>query len=337
MRLRIRTERGLQTVGASLSQTSSLAELKEEIAKASSISVDRLVLKAGFPPKPLKYLDSDSLATCGIRDGEQLLVEASERAPSPTPAPTSPPAETFNPASHSSQSNLPPSRPSASSSLPAPSPVSLPGDENGIPVGEGILVVREQADDNSCLFRSVAYVTQNDASGHAKLRKVVADAILRQPDTYSSAVLGRDPSDYCRWIQEPNSWGGAVELSILSEHFRVEIASVDVATGRADRFGEGRWSQRVVVIYSGIHYDAIAISPFHSAPADFDQTRFGSDEIQVLDAAKRMAELWKKKKKYTDLATFTLRCGVCKKGLVGQKEAQAHALETGHAEFTEYS
>jgi ubiquitin thioesterase OTU1 len=41
-------------------------------------------------------------------------------------------------------------------------------------------------------------------------------------------------------------------------------------------------------------------------------------------------------RKFTDLANFTLKCGICKKGLVGQKDAQAHAIETGHAQFTEY-
>ena len=32
-----------------------------------------------------------------------------------------------------------------------------------------------------------------------------------------------------------------------------------------------------------------------------------------------------------------LRCEQCKKGLTGEKEAQAHAKETGHVRFGEYS
>jgi ubiquitin thioesterase OTU1 len=36
------------------------------------------------------------------------------------------------------------------------------------------------------------------------------------------------------------------------------------------------------------------------------------------------------------MANFTLRCGVCKAGLVGEKDAVKHAKETGHQSFTEY-
>eukprot|EP00191_Tetraselmis_sp_GSL018_P015312 CAMPEP_0177593178 /NCGR_PEP_ID=MMETSP0419_2-20121207/8993_1 /TAXON_ID=582737 /ORGANISM="Tetraselmis sp., Strain GSL018" /LENGTH=401 /DNA_ID=CAMNT_0019084171 /DNA_START=84 /DNA_END=1286 /DNA_ORIENTATION=- len=31
-----------------------------------------------------------------------------------------------------------------------------------------------------------------------------------------SSFLGKEVEEYCRWIQEPHSWGGAIELSILS-------------------------------------------------------------------------------------------------------------------------
>jgi ubiquitin thioesterase OTU1 len=41
--------------------------------------------------------------------------------------------------------------------------------------------------------------------------------------------------------------------------------------------------------------------------------------------------------KYTDLAKFSLRCSVCRAGLVGQREAQAHAVGTGHGAFEEYA
>jgi ubiquitin thioesterase OTU1 len=57
---------------------------------------------------------------------------------------------------------------------------------------------------------------------------------------------------------------------------------------------------------------------------------------QVEAAVAKLASVWKKKHKYTDLASFTLKCGVCAKGLVGQKDAQQHALSTGHSQFTEY-
>ena len=41
-------------------------------------------------------------------------------------------------------------------------------------------------------------------------------------------------------------------------------------------------------------------------------------------------------RQFTDTANFTLRCLVCQKGLVGEKEAVEHAKSTGHQNFGEY-
>lgn len=58
---------------------------------------------------------------------------------------------------------------------------------------------------------------------------------------------------YIKKILTPNAWGGAIELSIFSKHFRVEIDSIDVATGVVHRFGEDEgYPQRCIVIYSGM-------------------------------------------------------------------------------------
>ncbi|KAI9099725.1 hypothetical protein DFS34DRAFT_615714 [Phlyctochytrium arcticum] len=193
-------------------------------------------------------------------------------------------------------------------------------------------------DDNSCLFRSIGYTLERTPEVSDKLRKVVANAIRNDPSTYNEAILGRPPKAYVDWILQPNSWGGAIELAIFSDHYKVEIDSIDVASLRVDRFGEGAYNRRVLVLYSGIHYDAVALAPSHDAPMDFDQTAFEQkDGDRILTAGVELADIYRKKHKYTDLANFTLRCGICKKGLRGQKEAQAHAMESGHTSFTEYS
>lgn len=41
-------------------------------------------------------------------------------------------------------------------------------------------------------------------------------------------------------------------------------------------------------------------------------------------------------RQFTDIANFTLRCGVCLIGLKGEKEAVEHAKATGHQNFAEY-
>lgn len=46
----------------------------------------------------------------------------------------------------------------------------------------------------------------------------------------------RPRDEYIATILKPASWGGAIELSVLSAHYKTEISSIDVETGRVDRF-----------------------------------------------------------------------------------------------------
>jgi ubiquitin thioesterase OTU1 len=159
------------------------------------------------------------------------------------------------------------------------------------------------------------------------LQQVISDTIASDPFNYNDAILGQDPDEYRRWIVQQNSWGGAIELSIFSDHYQTEIHSIDIKTLRADKFGEGKYSKRVLILYNGIHYDAIALSPIEDGPLDFDQTTFdccpaGSDSDHLLQSAIKLASILKAKKKFTDLAGFTLSCGICKKNLVGQKDGK---------------
>ncbi|KAK8936742.1 hypothetical protein KSP39_PZI012656 [Platanthera zijinensis] len=43
-----------------------------------------------------------------------------------------------------------------------------------------------------------------------------------------------------------------------------------------------------------------------------------------------------RKRSYTNTTNFTLRCGVCPIGVIGQKDAVEHAQATGPVNFQEY-
>ena len=62
----------------------------------------------------------------------------------------------------------------------------------------------------------------------------------------------------------------------------------------------------------------------------------GCDGSVIVKAATELVRRLHEAKQYTDTANFTLRCVVCQKGLRGEKEAQDHAKQTGHVNFTEY-
>merc|ERR1712176_872972 len=106
----------------------------------------------------------------------------------------------------------------------------------------------------------MGYVMKGGRDHATSFRKIVADGIAADPDRYSEVFLANSNAEYCSWIQKPDSWGGAIELSVFAEYFKCEIAAFDISTVRRDLYGEGcRYKQRVMLIYDGIHYDAIAI------------------------------------------------------------------------------
>ncbi|KAF9350131.1 ubiquitin-specific protease otu1 [Mortierella sp. AD094] len=151
---------------------------------------------------------------------------------------------------------------------------------------QGLLVVREVEDNNSCLFNAIAYTLDPTMKNNIQgLRQIVAQAIEVNPDAYSDVVLG-----------------------------------IDVSTNRVDRFD----------------YDALAITPGLDIPSECDQTQFDANSEDIINAGVQLAAKLKKAHKYTDLATFTLRCSICQAGLKGEKDAQQHAQQTSHTSFEEY-
>ena len=62
--------------------------------------------------------------------------------------------------------------------------------------------------------------------------------------------------------KKPDSWGGAISISILFRYFNVEIAVVDIQSCLINRFVEDKfYKERVFLIYDGIHYDSRILEP----------------------------------------------------------------------------
>ena len=82
---------------------------------------------------------------------------------------------------------------------------------------------------------------------------MVANAIRADPDTYPDVILGQPRETYMAKIQSPQTWGGAIELSVLSTHLQVEIDAIDIASGVVHRFGQdSNFGTRGVLVYSGM-------------------------------------------------------------------------------------
>lgn len=142
---------------------------------------------------------------------------------------------------------------SHSAAAAAPPPPLVKGEPAFEPLSDGSAVVRRLVpDDNSCLFSAVGYTMQGSRKGAAGLRAIAAAEVLSDPIEWNEAVLGKSPAEYAKWIKDPLRWGGAIELSIFSKKFRMEIAACDVQTKRVDIYGQGQgYPKRVMLIYDG--------------------------------------------------------------------------------------
>lgn len=78
----------------------------------------------------------------------------------------------------------------------------------------------------------------HDLGKSQELRRVIAHKVRSDPEQYNEAVLEKSNQDYCRWILDRQKWGGAIELSVLADHFGREIAAYDIQTKRCDIYGQ---------------------------------------------------------------------------------------------------
>lgn len=327
--LRLRHPEGVSTFQLDF-DSATVGDLQQQIFAASQIPPSHQEIKSGYPPSTLTVIPGLPLSSLGLRPGEQIIVNQRAIAAAVHP----PTAGTMT---------LPISQ---SFSSPVPQPIATPSSTGPAFVeisDSSVLVHRVVPDDNSCLFSSVALIFEQDINKAQKMRQIVADGIRSNTETYNDAILGMPRDKYISTILTPSVWGGAIELGVLANHFGTEITSIDVETGRIDRFTpptEKSRGDRCVLIYSGIHYDAATLSPAVDAPAEWDQTVFpimSTDEDDpVLEAGKKLATILRERRAFTNTATFDLKCEICGKGLRGEKEARAHAQETGHVRFGEY-
>jgi ubiquitin thioesterase OTU1 len=317
-----------------LDDSATIKDLQTQIAEKTGLT--SFDVKYGYPLKPLEldnFQPDQRILEVGIHlNGESLIVAQKEgatrgvgddapTAPSqPSPSQPSEPSMPLKP--HEDTAEDPP--------------------EIASPEHAGTFVLRVMPDDNSCLFRAVGAAVMGDMDTMVELRSIVAGAIQSNPTEYTAAMLGKKPDEYCTWIQNEDSWGGAIELKILSEYFNIEICSIDVQTLNMFQFNEGA-PTRCIVVYSGIHYDVLALSPSHppytrANPLPHNDTKiFEAIDPVVLKKAKELCRVLQGRHYYTDTSGFTVRCNICGGTFTGERGATKHASETGHYDFGEAS
>ncbi|XP_049843017.1 ubiquitin thioesterase OTU1 [Schistocerca gregaria] len=310
--LKLKTKSG-QNVVEGLTAASTVRDLKTKLCSLTNIGEMNLHVLSGYPPKALDLSDNEAnLRNVGISSGDVLIVE---NKPGAKPKVIS--RNDVIPATRLDNDRVRPHVTDAISDFP------------------GILMRKIVPADNSCLFTSIGFVLGGkvDPTCASYMRQIIAEEVINDGDSYSEAILGKPPRAYCDWILRPDSWGGAIELSVLSHFYGIEIAVVDTLNAIVNRFGEDRhYPQRVFLVFDGIHYD-----PLYMEQGDGDsiQTIFPTSDDRVLLEAEQLAREAKSSRQFTDVERFTLSCLECRVSLRGQAEAQAHARETGHTSFGE--
>lgn len=350
IRLRVQGPEGRAQINIDSSATWS--DLTREISEKTGVA--DFDIKFGYPPQPFNTESIDSQMKLSDLphklNGEQFTVvprnvqeklsnpmESTKRAPE-TVKPL-PPRDLTSPPEH--QAGDFPDQPL---NLTRKKKGDVESDPPEVPVPnlEGVMVLRVMPDDNSCMFRALSSAVLGSAlDGMTELRSVVAQTIQANPELYTEGMLEKKPEDYCRWIQREDSWGGGIELSILSQHFNIEIASINVQDLRVDRFNEGQ-PTRCVLVYSGIHYDVCAVAPFSGAEPEFDRKVFDvvkldGEEIDggALAGALELCKTLQSRHYFTDTHGFSLKCNQCGQKGNGQQWAVQHAKVSGHGDFGE--
>ena len=229
----------------------SIAQFQQLIATQFNVPVSKQALfVAGVPPRALDCSDeSATLTFLGIRPGDSIELREDDG---------------------SGSSAAPQMKQGKAGSWDVISSISS---------ASGSFLRKDMPRDNSCLFHSIAHLfakqssSSNAASAAAHaMRELAANLVAANPAKYNTSFLGSPNSLYQDHILNPNTWGGAIELSIFSAHFQCEILAFDLANLREDRFGsEEGYNKRVFVLYTGDHYDALA---FGGSMGSSEQTIF---------------------------------------------------------------
>lgn len=138
--------------------------------------------------------------------------------------------------------------------------------------------------DNSCLFSCIAYLNDkenfNENSGMI-YRLMIVDYINN--NDIKEEILGISKADYIQNISENSTWGGAIELKLFSDMFKIQIASLDVRSKRIDIFGEiENYKKRIYLLYNGTHYDPLVMNFTQDSSTDLDITIFNTNDHEKL-------------------------------------------------------
>ncbi|CAB4254149.1 similar to Saccharomyces cerevisiae YFL044C OTU1 Deubiquitylation enzyme that binds to the chaperone-ATPase Cdc48p [Maudiozyma barnettii] len=287
-----------------------LGELLQEIAETFGIDMDNVIsVRFGYPPQTVKINDESivrPLEDIGLSSGEKIGVTLKN---------------------DNDMSNISPQNKQNNGE------VALKDNQSSFVADDGVKWILQQhvvPDDNSCLFHAISYCMYKDISLSKGLRERVAKEIMQDKETYNEAILGKAPRLYMDWILQKDSWGGGIEIAILSKVLNVAVYVLDIDALKFEKFNEDKYDEFIIILFSGVHYDAIESTT--------KKTVFNvkTDEAfcqMVLACSLEIATKMKKGGKSFNSQKANIVCNICHKTFMGEREIAKHAESTGHTDF----
>ena len=281
-----------------IKQNDTLSVLKQAIklnlsSRGINTSEANIKLIYGFPKKIIQGedLDSLSLEELSIFDKEYLIIELNES----------------NQVENEKDNNQP---------------------QDIIDYSKYSIKRKEIPADNSCLFNAINFAINQNINSPEVIREIIIAEIMSNPEEYNSAILGKNPEDYCKWISNKETWGGGIEISILSKFFQVQIAVADIQFITIEYFGN--YDKCIYLLYNNIHYDV-----FYKEENGKITGIFNSNDAKVKQEIMDICMQLQNREIYVDTKNFSLKCMQCGFLMKGQNEAVDHSKKTGHINFSE--
>lgn len=296
----------------SLKDESTLSQFVQTVKNAFEDKINITNIRFGYPTRklvPAEDNDNELLKDLGINSGERVLLELSV---------THKQSVRGAPATETSVQKE----------------VKQINTTTQIEVGrQKILQIHTVPDDNSCLFHAISYALYKDISVSQQLREIVSHVIKNNKAEHSEAILGRPNAEYVEWIVQKSSWGGAIEISILSKYMEIAILTLDIDANRFEKFNDEKYNKFIMIVFSGIHYDVIEI--FHQDSKELQTVfDFADAESDVfLAQALCIAESMKAAGMSFNTKRDKIRCNICGTISVGERDVARHVEATGHLDF----
>ena len=230
--------------------------------------------------------------------------------------------------------------------------------ENDTNIIENIAIRRPVDRDHSCLFSSVAYLTDrqnfNETSA-PKYRGMIVNYLLTN-DVEESCLInegdnGYSPSNdttssikeqYINTISNSNTWGGQNEIEMFSIIFEIQIIVYDITTNETYKIGDN-FENRIYLLWTRSHYDPLVMNVNESADPLSDITIFKSSDETAYNKFKELGKSIsdenqsKKSKKSSskDDDQILLKCSTCDEIFTSKSSATTHARAKDHWTFKE--